>query len=138
MIQRLKLVPADEIFQLNTEFNQNKRREKINGGIGVYLDSRGNPYVHPVVKKAIKFLTVSNFNYLPIAGDPSFLKESTKLLLGDSLFSLFEEKLAKQGVSGGTNGLFIWGSLIKETEKKPVPPVINTLFPRRFSQRSLV
>jgi len=112
-------IPTDEIFQLNNEFLNDKRKNKINGGIGVYLDDEGKPFVLPVVKKAITLLSYTNFNYLPINGDPVFLTESLKLILGNELYTLFQNKVAQQGVSGGTNGLFMWGSLIKQDKKRP-------------------
>lgn len=112
-------IQPDEIFQLKAEFEKDPRKNKINGGIGIYLDERGEPYVHDVVKKVVKKIKIDNFNYLPIAGDPVFLTETAKLMLGKDLFSEFDNFLAKQGVMGGTNGLFLWGSFIKKIERKP-------------------
>jgi len=109
----------DEIFSLNKEFNADPRTNKINGGIGIYLDNLGKPFVIPIVKKIASSLDFSNFNYLPISGDPVFLEESAKLIFGKSLYHNYQDKLIKQGTVGGTNGLFIWGSLIKLDNKKP-------------------
>lgn len=116
------LPQPDEIFKLNSQFLSDPRKNKINGGIGVYLDNQGKPYVLPVVQKAIKFLTFSNFNYLPISGDPLFLDESTRLVFGNLHFLEYKEYIAKQAVVGGTNGLYIWGSMI--TDSEPVPKII--------------
>lgn len=113
------LYPPDEIFQLNNEYNQDTRKEKINGGIGVYLDDRGQPYVLPAVKKAFSLLSKANFNYLPISGDVTFLDASLKLALGNNLYTSLESKIARQGVAGGTNGLFIWGSFVKQIDPHP-------------------
>lgn len=109
----------DEIFQLNKEYKNDPRKNKINGGIGVYLDDNGQPYVLPVVKKAISFLSYDDFNYLPISGDPTFLSESAKLVFGDALYENLQKKIAQQAVNGGTNGLFVWGNLVKGNNKKP-------------------
>ena len=111
--------PPDEIFQLNSQFLADPRKDKINGGIGVFLDNLGNPYVLPVVSKAIKFLTYKNFNYLPISGDPLFLEESAKLVFGSPYFFEYKDYIAKQGAVGGTNGLYIWGSVITDTTPSP-------------------
>jgi len=118
----LNVPPPDEIFQLNKEFLVDSRVNKINGGIGVFLDNLGNPYVLPAVQKAIKFLTFSNFNYLPISGEPLFLEESAKLVFGSPHFLEYKEYIAKQAVVGGTNGLYIWGSAI--TDLEPAPKII--------------
>lgn len=114
-----KPAAADEIFTLHHEFISDKRKNKINGGIGVYLDETGSPFVLPVVKKTIKFLDFNNFNYLPISGNKTYLEETTRLVLGSKLYEKQGGKFAKQGVMGGTNGLFVWGSLIKEFNKNP-------------------
>lgn len=104
---------SDEIFTLNAEFSSDTRIDKINGGIGIYLDNFGKPFVIPVIKKIIPSLDFSNFNYLPINGDPVFLEESAKLILGKDLYNEYKNQLTKQGTDGGTNGLFIWASLVK-------------------------
>lgn len=119
ILGNLKLVPADEIFRLASEYNRDKRTKKINGGIGVYLDDSGKFYVHKSVRSAIKFLNFFNFNYLPISGDPDFLAESLKLLIGSELSESYGDFFARQGVIGGTDGLYIWGNLIKKIVKKP-------------------
>lgn len=119
MFHHLAPIPSDEIFQLNIEYTNDERENKINGGIGVYFDDEGKPFVLPVVKKALSLLPYENFNYLPINGDPVFLTESARLVLGDTLYERSKNKIAHQGVNGGTNGLFLWGSLIKKNNKKP-------------------
>lgn len=124
MIKPLPLVP-DEIFSLNQEFANDPRPEKINGGIGVYLDEQGAPFVLPVVKKVIKSLNFDSFNYLPIAGDKVFLEETASLFLGERLYEQFANYFIKQGTMGGTNGLFVWCSLIKEFDKKPAIIISN-------------
>lgn len=114
----MKKIPQDEIFTLKTEFEKDNREFKINGGIGIYLDNNGKPYVHPIIKKVIKKLRFDNFNYLPISGDPIFLDESTKLLLGNSLYIKKNRFISKQGVIGGTNGIYLYSSLIKNLNRK--------------------
>lgn len=109
----------DEIFNLNVEFTADIRTEKINGGIGIYLDNQGKPFVIPIVKKTAQSLDFSNFNYLPINGDPIFLEESSKLVFGNNLYDKFKNQLVKQGTIGGTNGLFVWANLIKLDNPKP-------------------
>lgn len=116
---------SDEIFTLNAEFNIDSRVDKINGGIGIYLDNLGKPFVIPVIQKIISSLDFSNFNYLPINGDPIFLEESSKLVLGNSLYNEYKNQLIKQGTDGGTNGIFIWASLIKFINQKPTIIISN-------------
>lgn len=109
----------DEIFKLKAEYECDTRKDKINGGIGVYLDNEGKPFILPTIKTAIKKLEFSNFNYLPLAGDPIYLAETAKLILGENLYKEYDEFLAKQGTIGGTNGIYMWARFVKEINKKP-------------------
>lgn len=113
-------IQEDEIFRLKAEFDRDPRTGKINGGIGIYLDQFGKPYVHPTVKLAIKKLSFADFNYLPLSGDPVFLKETTRLVLGQTMFKDLDPYIAKQGTVGGTNGIYMWARFIKAMDKKPV------------------
>lgn len=115
----LPQVIPDEIFNLNKEFIADPRSEKINSGIGVIVDEDSKPYVLPVVKKVITQMRFDNFNYLPVAGDNSFLEASASIVLGNKLHYQFNANIAKQGVVGGTNGLFILGSFIAQQDKHP-------------------
>ncbi|OGK14424.1 hypothetical protein A3H80_04835 [Candidatus Roizmanbacteria bacterium RIFCSPLOWO2_02_FULL_37_19] len=114
-----KIPLQDEIFELHDEFISDRRKHKVNCAIGIYLDEKGMSYIHPSVKIASRQLTLSNFNYLPIQGDPDFLTLSQELVLGKSLSRIYATRLAQQGVMGGTNGLFVWGNYIKKLHKKP-------------------
>jgi len=112
--------PDDEIFRLKAEFDKDSRTEKINAGIGIYLDEKGKPFILPVVKKAVKKLEIKNFNYLPLSGDPLYLEESAKIVLGKYLYQETAKKIAKQGTIGGTNALYMWCRLIKAVDNQPV------------------
>src|SRR3989338_6545605 len=124
MINLTPVIP-DEIFNLNQEFNKDPRKEKINGGIGVYLEEKGKSFVLPVVKKVTTRLDLASFNYLPIAGDKVFLEQTANLFLGNKLYDEYESFLVKQGTIGGTNGLFIWCNLVKEINRKPTIIISN-------------
>lgn len=109
----------DIIYLLNEEFKTDKRTNKINGSIGIYLDDDNKPYVIPVVSKVASAINFTNFNYLPIDGDSEFLDESTKLIIGDINYKKHNSKLVKQSVCGGTNGLYIWANSISLQNPKP-------------------
>src|SRR3989338_8140641 len=112
-------IPEDEVFKLKIEFEHDPRKGKINGGIGVYFEPHGNPFILPIVKKVIRRLIFDNFNYLPISGDPVFLMETAKLVLGKELLSEYEPYIAKQGTIGGTNAVYMWARFMSKVEKKP-------------------
>lgn len=74
--------PQDPIFGLYQEYLSDKRPEKINLGIGTFRKEDGSPYVMEVVKEAEKRLKFDSKEYLPIEGDPIFIKEMSKVLFG--------------------------------------------------------
>lgn len=125
IFNNLKKIEPDEIFSLNNEFINDPRKNKINGGIGIYLDEKGNNYIHPSIRIAQKYLKNNNFNYLPIRGEINFLEEASKLLLGDEHYISSKTLIASQSTIGGTNGLYIWGLLAKRSKKHPVMIVSN-------------
>jgi len=125
IFNNLKNISPDEIFSLNSEFISDTRKNKINGGIGIYLDENGNNYIHPSIRLAQKFLKQDNFNYLPIRGEINFLEGASKLLLGDDNFKSLKHLISSQSVNGGTNGLYIWGLLAKRAKKQPEIIVSN-------------
>ena len=47
----MQQVPPDAIFGLVEAFRNDPRPKKVNLGIGVYTDDKGDPYVLPVVRK---------------------------------------------------------------------------------------
>ena len=118
-MSKYKVIEPDTIFSLNDEYQDDKRTDKINASIGIYLDNDGKTFVIPTVAKVVSELDRSNFNYLPIKGDLEFIEESTKLVLGDKLYKKYNHLLAKQGVTGGTNGIYVWANLIALNFKKP-------------------
>ncbi|OGK26097.1 hypothetical protein A2954_04075 [Candidatus Roizmanbacteria bacterium RIFCSPLOWO2_01_FULL_37_12] len=122
---KFPLIQEDEIFKLKAEFESDRRQHKINGGIGVYLENKGTPYILPTVKKTANRLKFNNFNYLPLSGDPAFLEQTAKLALGNSLFKENNRYIAKQGTIGGTNAIYMWARFIKEVDKKPKIIIAN-------------
>ena len=115
----------DIIYLLNEEFKSDSRDNKINGSIGIYLDENNKPYVIPIVKHVSSKINFNNNNYLPINGDTQFLDESTKLILGQELYQTLNQNLVKQGVCGGTNGLYIWANSISTRHHKPTIIISN-------------
>ena len=50
----MEIGPPDAIFGLVEAFKNDPRSKKVNLGIGVYTDDKGDPYVFPVVRKVNK------------------------------------------------------------------------------------
>lgn len=118
-MKQYKFFPQDTIFSLNDEFKADPRPDKINAGIGIYLDNQGKPFVIPIISKIASKMNFKNFNYLPIQGDAIFLEESAKIILGKKNYLKQKPFISTQGVTGGTNGVYLWANLIKLTVSKP-------------------
>lgn len=108
MLNTLQPLPPDPILGLPIAFRADPRTDKINLGVGVYLDEKGQLYNFACVKEAERklFDHPPSKNYLPIDGDPEFVAASSGLILGS------KKAAAAQSV-GGTSALFLAGELLK-------------------------
>jgi aspartate/tyrosine/aromatic aminotransferase len=110
MFQDFPLLPLDPIFQLQADFLADQNPNKVNLGIGLYADEKGNPVVLDSVKKAFNQVDTSNFNYQPISGNPSFLKQSANFIFNDANIN----ELALQATCGGTQALRMFADLAEK------------------------
>lgn len=117
MFQNLQVLSPDTIFQLNQEFNNDPSPQKINLGIGIYLDNNSQSYVHPTIQAAAQKIDLNNFNYNPIQGHSEFLKLSYQLLTDKEIPA---PEHYTQAISGGTHGCYIISQLLQRAN-------INTL-----------
>ena len=97
----IKPVPGDPILGVNVEYNKDTDPNKVNLSIGAYKDEKGDPYTLKCVSKAVAKYAKDNLNheYLPMGGDPNFLKHATKLAYKDD-FKYFDNIAAIQSLSG--------------------------------------
>lgn len=109
----VELLPEDPILGLAALFQADNHPKKVNLGIGAYQDSEGNPYVLNVVKEAeaVIISRYPNKGYLPIDGDPLFLKEAVKLAYGSSLET---HRIAAAQAVGGSSALRIGGDFLAQ------------------------
>lgn len=103
----IPLLPDDPILGLPAVFAADPRPYKINLGIGAYKTEEGCPLVLSSVKKAEHFLEQKNLNkeYLPIEGDPEFLRYSLQLLFGHDSTVLQSDKYFAAQTVGGASAL---------------------------------
>ncbi|GAA6044128.1 hypothetical protein JCM8097_004722 [Rhodosporidiobolus ruineniae] len=96
--------PADPIFALTAGYQADPFPQKVNLGVGAYRDNEGKPFVLPVVRKAKKILADDDsldHEYLPIAGLPSFVQATGKLIFGEDSAALKEKRVVSiQTISG--------------------------------------
>ena len=112
---KIEAAPADPILGLGEAFKAETRSNKVNLGIGVYKDAKGNTPIPKAVKEAeTRLLANENSkNYLTIDGVAAYNAETQKLLFGaDS--EIIVSKRAKTAQSlGGTGALRIAAEFVK-------------------------
>ena len=102
----------DSIMKVNQLYHKSTNKNKINLVIGAYRNKLGNPYVFQSVCVAKKYLSLNNYEYLPITGDGEYIELSKKLYFGN--------KTNLQGVQtlSGTGSLYLVAQLLKEIVDK--------------------
>lgn len=117
----IELLPDDPILSLPIAFAADSNPNKVNLGIGAYQDAEGKSFVLMTVKKAEEMLLKKNLSkeYLPIEGNGSYIKESLKLLFGDSDRIHKGEVFAAQTI-GGTGALRLGGEFLTQELTKTI------------------
>ncbi len=113
--ERLETFPEDPIFGLYTKFLQDPRKDKINLGIGIYFNENLEKKALLSVEKAKEKDASKAFvaTYLPIEGDPLFIEEMEKLLLG-KLYPSVKEKIFSAQTIGATGALSLSASFLQK------------------------
>lgn len=137
MFENITAAPADPILGLGESFKAETRDNKINLGIGVYKDAKGNTPIMRAVKTAEKrlFDLEMTKNYLAIDGVAEFNALTKELLFGadSDVIKLGRAKTAQS--LGGTGALRIAAEFIKRQTKSqnvwistPTWPNHNAIF----------
>ena len=76
----VKAAPEDAILGLTEAFKKDPRAGKVNLGVGVYKDEKGNTPILESVKAAEKqiFENQNTKSYMPIAGEAAYGDEVQK------------------------------------------------------------
>ncbi|ABN68070.2 aspartate aminotransferase [Scheffersomyces stipitis CBS 6054] len=110
-------LPPDPLFGLKARYVADSRTDKVDLGIGAYRDNNGKPWILPAVKLAEAKLVSSpdyNHEYLSISGFEPFLKQASKVILGENSAALAENRVVSQQSLSGTGALHVAGVLLKE------------------------
>lgn len=113
----VKELPPDPLFGLKARFVADTRSDKVDLGIGAYRDNNGKPWILPAVKQAERKLIDSpdyNHEYLLISGFEPFLKESAKVILGESSKAITENAVVSQQSLSGTGALHLAGAFLNQ------------------------
>lgn len=87
MFANLSLLPDDPILKLSRLFAEDARADKLDVGIGIYQNERGETPVMRAVKAAEQRVweTQSSKKYLGLAGNEAFNQAIAALVLGDDV-----------------------------------------------------
>jgi aspartate/tyrosine/aromatic aminotransferase len=109
MFERVNKAPADPILGLNEAFNADDRANKVNLGVGVFMNEEGITPILETVKEAEQRLlnTETSKSYLAIGGDASYGHHVQGLLFGQD-HNILSNQLARTAQTpGGTGALRI-------------------------------
>ena len=114
--QNVKQAPPDPILSLTAAYRDDPRKEKVNLGVGIYMDEELNAPVLKSVKKAEEALLLSEKTkeYLSIVGDSLFLEKSGELIFGEHLWTEERKRIVACQSLGGTGALRVGGTFLKE------------------------
>lgn len=113
LFENVEMAPPDAILGLNAAYAADTRENKINLGVGAYKTEDLKPFVLKSVREAEKLLLEQDLNkeYLPIGGEPHYVSEIRKLVLGEKLLHLPSFVLQ---TLGGTGALRIGANLLHQ------------------------
>jgi aspartate aminotransferase len=114
MFQSLKSLPPDPILGLTAAFKQENNPNKVDLGIGVYKDEKGNTPVMTAVKQAEQAILNSQLTkaYLGPMGSPEYNSAIAKLILGKDLLDSLGGRRVTIQTPGGCGGLRIAAEFI--------------------------
>lgn len=104
--------PADPILGLNDLFKKDSNPNKLNLGVGVYMDDNGNVPIFKAVKQAEKHVleTQTTKSYVSTLGDPNFIEQTNKLIYGDNFDA---DHIVTAQMPAGTGALRIGFEFVK-------------------------
>jgi len=113
----LPLLPADPILDLGRLFDADPRPEKVNLGIGVYLDDTAHT---PIMRAVAEAETIvrrreNSKAYLPPKGAPGYAEGIERIALGSDIAAVAEGRCAIVQTPGGCGALGIAGALMKRS-----------------------
>lgn len=107
--------PADPILGLTEAFRKDPRPNKVNLGVGVFMDDKGATPVLECVKRAERLLweAEKTKGYLPITGSAEFGGDVAELVFGADFHGLASNGVAIAQAPGGTGALRIGAEFLK-------------------------
>lgn len=122
MFERLELITADTILSLMAAFRADPDPRKVDLGVGVYRDDRGETPVPAAVRAAERTLIErqTTKTYVGPAGNPGFNQEMARLVLGSEHPSLTAGRVRLIQSPGGCGALRLGAELIRHASPDSV------------------
>src|SRR5256714_3825847 len=115
MFERLESVVPDPILGLMAAFRADPDPRKVDLGVGVYRDDRGETPVLDAVRRAESALLArqSTKSYVGPAGNPGFNEAMERLVLGDEHEARLTARVRTVQAPGGCGALRLGAELIR-------------------------
>lgn len=128
MFDKLKPQPEDKIIKLIGMYAADPRDQKLDLGVGVYKDAKGNTPVMKAVKKAEARLLESQDTkkYVGLLGNLDFVDAMRELVLGDSVDAARVTGAQEPGGTGAIRQIF---ELIQMAEPEATVWISNPSWP---------
>lgn len=116
MFDKIEIAPPDSILGLDEAFKSDPNPVKINLGVGVYKDERGNTPIFSAVKRAEAAILQSETSksYLGIVGAPEYAAAVQGLLFGANHPVMTARRAVTAHCPGGTGALRVAADFIKK------------------------
>lgn len=120
MFENLQAMPADAILKLIAEHENDTRAEKIDLGVGVYRDERGQTPVLGTVKKAERYIVENqpSKSYLGSGGNREFNAAIQDLMFGSG--STANARITTLQTPGGSGSLRVAAGVIQRGNKDAI------------------
>ena len=116
MFENLKLQSEDKIMALMSLYKADERKEKIDLGVGVYKNNKGQTPIMDAVQKASRILnnTQKTKSYVGLSGNLGFIDNISQLVLADVVP---KNQIIRAQAPGGTGAFHQLLLLIRSMEK---------------------
>ena len=111
----IEMAPADPILGLTEAFRKDPRPNKVNLGVGVFMDEKGATPVPECIRRAERLLweTEKTKGYTPINGPAEYGAAVAELVFGADFHGLANGSVAVAQSPGGTGALRIGAEFLK-------------------------
>lgn len=114
MFETIETAPADPILGLTEAFKKDARPDKINLGVGIYMNEKGVTPIFDSVKQAEQKIldTETTKSYLPIQGAPEYGVAVQQLVFGASHEIVANKRAVTAHTPGGTGALRVGADFV--------------------------